>query len=357
MFANSIVDGLAANYGWEITVVTSTAGEKLEKETLPSGVTVYRLPYRFVVSNSPLSLSWPLELKRIISEVNPDVIKINIPVPGLGDLASFAAGGRPVVIYYHFGSMKKGKWLPDSIIWVYESLLLPLSLRRARSLVCGTAYVRDGILRRFRAKTSLIPPGVDTRGFHPAAQRVTDHEVLYVGSLNLTDQHKRFQDLLTACAILRADLPGLRLTAVGGGDGRPTYERMASELGISDLVTFRGRLEGRQLADAYRAAAVLALPSLSEPFGMVMTEAMASGLPVVAVRGGGVSAVVDDTKDGILVPPLNPPALASALREVLTDPRRADAMGRAGRQKTVERYEWSHQVAAMDKILTAAAGG
>ena len=355
MFVASVVEGLIADHGWEVTVVTTTPNGTREKEVLPSGATIYRLPYRFTLSNSPISPGWPRDLKRIIAETNPDVIKINIPVPGLGDMMSVAAGGRPTVVYYHFGSMRKGSLVLDSVIWLYESLLLPISLRRAKFIACGTTYVRDGILRKFRGKTSIIPPGVDSKRFHPAIRRVTNPHVLYVGSLNLSDQHKRFQDLLEACAILRNELPELRLTAVGGGDGLPMYEEMAAKLGITDLVRFRGRLEGDALAQAYREAAVFALPSLAEPFGMVITEAMASGLPVVAVKGGGVPTVVDDNHDGLLVPPLNPRALAEALREILTDPERGDALGQAGRKKVCEQLDWSHQIASINRVLTDAA--
>lgn len=351
-----LAEGLSANHGWEVTVVSTSRSERIQTEILPSGVTVHRLPYKFTLSNSPISAGWYRELKRIITETNPDVININIPVPGLGDLTTLVAGDRPVVIYYHFGSMKKGDRILDSIIWLYESLFLPISLRRAKYIACGTTYVRDGILRGFRKKTSLIPPGVDTRRFHPATRRVTHPNVLYVGSLNLSDQHKRFQDLLEACVILQNEFPELHLSAVGGGDGRAMCEELAAELGISHLVRFRGRLEAEALAEAYRDAAVLAVPSLRETFGMVITEAMASGLPVVAVNGGGVPDVVDDDEDGILVPPRDPQALADALRRILADPERGDVLGQAGRTKVIERFEWSQQIASMNRILVAAAG-
>jgi glycosyltransferase involved in cell wall biosynthesis len=355
IFTLALAEGLTANHGWEVTVVSTAQSKRAQTEVLPSGITVHRLPYRFTLSNSPIATGWYRELRRIIASTDPDVINVNIPVPGLGDLTTLAAGHRPVVIYYHFGSMKKGRLIPDSIIWVYESLLLPQSLRRAQHLACGTSYVRDGILRRFRGKTSLVPPGVDTRRFHPATCRVTVPRVLYVGSLNLSDQHKRFQDLLEACAILRQEVPGLQLSAVGGGDGLRMCREIAAELGIEDLVRFHGRLEGEPLAEAYRDAAVLAVPSLRETFGMVITEGMASGLPVVAVNGGGVPDVVDDDQNGILVPPRDPAALADALRRVLTEPKLGDTLGQAGRTKVVEQLEWAHQIASMNRIFSQAA--
>jgi glycosyltransferase involved in cell wall biosynthesis len=356
MFVVSVAEGLTTDHGWEVTIVTTTSKDHVEIETGPAGVAVYRLPYKFTLSNSPISMSWLRELKRLIKAVDPDVIKINIPVPGLGDMAIQAAGRRPLVIYYHFGSMKKGRPVLDALIWLYESLILPLGLRRANHIVCGSTYVRDGVLSGFGSKTSIIQPGVDTVRFHPAAQRVAKPRVLYVGSLNRSDQHKRFSDLLEACAILRKDLPDLRLCAVGGGDGRGLYEDMAARLGIGDSVRFTGRLSGDSLADAYRDAAVFALPSTREAFGMVVTEAMASGLPIVAVNGGGVTSVLDENKDCLLVPAHNPQALANALKTILTNPDKADAMGRAGRAKVSELLVWKHQIASIDKVLIAAAG-
>jgi glycosyltransferase involved in cell wall biosynthesis len=355
MFVMSMVEGLTADHGWEVTVVTSTPGDKVKIEQTRRGACVYRLPYKMMVSNSPISLDWYRELKRLIDTVDPDVVNINIPVPGLGDIASRAARRRPTVVYYHFGSMKKGHPVLDPVIGAYESLVLPLTLRRAQHIACGTTYVRDGILSRFRDKTSIVPPGVDTVRFHPASRRVIEPRILYVGSLNRSDGHKRFPDLLEACAILRAELPELKLSAVGGGDGQHDYEEVATRLGIADMVQFHGRLEGQALAEAYRDAAVFALPSLRETFGMVITEAMASALPVVAVNGGGVATVVDDNKDGILVPPRDPSAMAIALRSVLTNPERAEDLGRTGREKVLSTMTWKHQIASMNEIFTAAA--
>jgi glycosyltransferase involved in cell wall biosynthesis len=354
MFGLALSRGLAMDHGWDVTIVTTMPGKSVDLEVVPNCIAVYRLPYRFRLSNSPISATWLGELRKIVAAADPDVISINIPVPGLGDIASRAAGDRPIVVYYHFGSMRKGNLLLDPLIWLYESCLLPLCLGKAKYIACGSNYVKDGILRRFRDKTYVIPPGVDTERFRPAAHRVVAPRVLYVGSLNRSDKHKRFPDLLEACRILIDDIPELRLVAVGGGDGRQMYEHMAMEMGIGTAVEFQGRLEGDALADAYRQSAVLAVPSLRETFGMVITEAMASGLPVVAVKGGGVPEVVDDGKDGLLVPPRDPRAIASALKTVLNDPDWATSLGKFGREKVVNNLEWPHQISSMNRLFTAA---
>lgn len=356
MFTMTMAKGLAIDHGWEISIVTTAPTDPLQCEIIPDQITIYRLPYKFKLSNSPISVMWLQEVRRIIEKVDPDVINIHLPVPGLGDIASYVSGNRPVVIYYHFGSMKKGSMLFDPLIWTYETVLLPVSLRKARRIVCGTDYVRNGILRNFKDKTSIITPGVDSARFRPAGRRTAEPRVLYVGSLNQSDGHKRFSDLLEACKILLEDIPDLRLSAVGAGDGRQMYEDLAVRLGIAGSVDFHGRVEGEALAETYRHATVLAVPSVRETFGMVITEAMATGLPVVAVNGGGVPALIDDYRDGLLVPPRNPPALAKALKTILTEPQTASALGRAGRLKACEQLGWSRQISLMNTVLLEAIG-
>lgn len=92
MFTMTMAEGLAMNHGWDISIVTTAPKKGLRNEVIPNRITVYRLPYRFKLSNSPLSLMWLRELRRIIREVDPDVININLPVPGLGDIASYVSG-------------------------------------------------------------------------------------------------------------------------------------------------------------------------------------------------------------------------------------------------------------------------
>jgi glycosyltransferase involved in cell wall biosynthesis len=351
MFTMKMAKGLAEDHGWKVSIATTALNGEPQNEVIPNYLKVYRLPYRFKLSNSPLSASWVWKLRQVIEDAKPDVVNIHIPVPGLGDIASYVSGDRPIVINYHFGSMRKGSLVLDPIIWAYETILLPISLRKAARIVCGTEYVKNGILKKFNNKTSIIHPGVDSGRFYPAKNRAEIPRILYVGSLNRSDKHKRFSDLLEACKILQEDIPNLRLSAVGGGDGREMYENLVAEMGIAGSVDFHGRLEGHALPEAYRSAAVFVLPSLSETFGMVITEAMATGLPVVAVNGGGVPTLVEDGKNGILVPPRDPAAIARALKEILTEPKKASAFGSAGRLKVLERLVWPRQISLMHAVL------
>jgi glycosyltransferase involved in cell wall biosynthesis len=112
---------------------------------------------------------------------------------------------------------------------------------------------------------------------------------------------------------------------------------LAEELGIAGSVTWAGFRD--DVPDVLRLADVLVLASTDEPFGRVVIEGMAAGLPVVATASGGVPEIVVDGETGLLVPPEEPGPMGEAIAEVLTSPASAEAMGEAGRRRAVERFD------------------
>jgi len=132
----------------------------------------------------------------------------------------------------------------------------------------------------------------------------------------------------------------VRLTVIGedwGGVER--LRSLARSLGVEDRIVFRGLLSRDEVVRAYASAEVFVLPSLFEPFGIVLLEAMAAGLPIVASRVGGIVDVVEDGKTGLLVPSGNPEALADALEHLLSDPTLLEKMGDEGRMRAPA-YSW-----------------
>lgn len=121
-----------------------------------------------------------------------------------------------------------------------------------------------------------------------------------------------------------ARLPDEQYTLQIVGDGPPEYEKYLREraraLGVSHRVVFRGAVPPDQVASVYRSSDLFLLPSYEEAFGIVLLEAMAAGVPVVASRVGGIPDVVEDGVSGKLVPPGDPEALARAIWESSADP-------------------------------------
>jgi len=142
---------------------------------------------------------------------------------------------------------------------------------------------------------------------------------------------KNTRTLLRALPHVLSTLSDARLRIVGGGPELPALRRQARRLGLEGRVELVGTLpDAEDVRREYFLADCFCLPSLQEGFGIAFLEAMAAGLPVVAGRAGAVPEVVPDGEAGLLVDARDPQALADALLQVLTDPGRADAMGRAG---------------------------
>src|SRR5207253_6815553 len=131
---------------------------------------------------------------------------------------------------------------------------------------------------------------------------------------------------------------GMKLTIAGDG---PLRERVPGALGF---------VPHDELGPLYDRAAVVAVPSRREGFGVVCAEAMAHGRPVVASAVGGLLDLVVDGETGLLVPPRDPPALRAALDRLLDDPLLRARLGAAGRERIRERFAWDAVLDATVKL-------
>lgn len=147
-------------------------------------------------------------------------------------------------------------------------------------------------------------------------------------------REKRFDVLLDAFARAARGGPA-RLLVVGGGPQESGLRAAAARLGIGGQVAFAGSLEHDRVLDCYAAADLFAFASPTETQGLVVVEAMAAGLPVVAVAAGGVAEVVADGRTGLLADP-DPRALAAAIRRMLDDPGLRSRCAEAGREAAQE---------------------
>ncbi len=166
---------------------------------------------------------------------------------------------------------------------------------------------------------------------------------------------KGYEHLFRAIALLRQRLGAPLVLAVAGtGPLLPAYQAQVRDLGCDDVVRFLGFRA--DLPDLMAAADIFVLPSVAEAFGLVLTEALHLGTPVVATRVGGIPEIVTDGIDGLLVPPADPAALADALAGLLGDERRRKTMAGAGREKVGKRFQFRDMVRSYegfyDELLT-----
>ncbi|MFJ4920885.1 D-inositol-3-phosphate glycosyltransferase [Streptomyces sp. NPDC088725] len=221
-------------------------------------------------------------------------------------------------------------------------------VRAADRLIANTAEEAGELVRFYDAdpaKTAVVHPGVNLDCFSPRDGRAAARERLglpqdaFVPLFAGRIQPLKAPDvLLRAVAVLLEQDPSLRtnlvVPVVGGPSGtglaKPEcLQKLAARLGIADIVRFRPPVGHDKLADWFRAASVLVMPSYNESFGLVAIEAQAAGTPVVAASVGGLPVAVRDGETGFLVPGHEPAAYAQALRRFIDRPELVAGMGAA----------------------------
>ncbi|HCC05387.1 TPA: hypothetical protein DEP58_03745 [Patescibacteria group bacterium] len=340
---------------WNPVVLTTSDGGQDTREEF-AGCMVHRLQYDFQVSNTPFSFQWFLKVRYLLRDVAPDVVNVHMPVPGLGDVTALVLPRAiPLVVTYHGESMKKGSLVADVLVWLYEHVLLRYVLHRARHIICSSDSIRLHFLKSYMHKSTTILPGVDTEVFVPNEKiKNSKPTVLFVAGLGKGDDHKGLKILLRAIKKVRAVIPDVQLVVVGDGTRRSYFEKKVIERGLEEVVQFKGRLHGRALVEEYQKAHLFVLPTKNESFGMVIAEAMATGLPVVSTQVGGVPLLVDTGVTGTLVEVDDTSALTAEIISFLRDPEKSTAFGIAGRKKVEEGFSWVQRAKAYATVFTEA---
>jgi len=226
--------------------------------------------------------------------------------------------GRPFVVQLWGTDVELGRRAP----WLARRIL-----RRARLTLCASNALADAARELGAGEVRVIGSGVDMPP--TVGEEATPPEVLYAGRLSA---EKGILDLLAA-----AD-DGMKLTIAGDG---PLRERVPGALGF---------VPHDELGPLYDRAAVVAVPSRREGFGVACAEAMAHGRPVVASAVGGLLDLVVDEETGLLVPPGDVGALREALRRLLADEELRARLGANARRRAEETLSWER---VTDRTLAA----
>jgi glycosyltransferase involved in cell wall biosynthesis len=228
-------------------------------------------------------------------------------------------------------------------------------LAEAAAVVTTSAWTRRrlGELYALPAdRVHVAEPGVDAAPLAPGT--AAGDSLLCVGALTPDKGHAVMLDALAMARDLswRCACVGSLVRDAAFADG---MRRRARDRGLGDRVGFRGACTGQELDRAYAAADLLVLPSHAETYGMVVTEALSRGLPVLATEVGGVNEALgygeDGARPGLLVAPGDPAALGAALRAWLEDAELRDRLRVAARGRRAKLRPWAATASAVADVL------
>lgn len=325
--------------------------ENLARDGAPTKI--QRQPLYLIVAASYILLgSW--QLFWVCRKERPDLLQIHWPFPhGLMALPASILLGIPMVFSFHGAELllvHKFGFVADILRW-----LLPM----VKGVTANSSFTLGLIRKLYSGPVTVIPYGLTIEAKPPKTRQPGEvPKLLFAGRLI---ERKGLKYLLEALPLVLAEQP-VRLRVVGKGDYEQEIKAQCSEMGLDAVVDFLGFVSKEELADEYASCDIFVLPAIvdskgdTEGLGIVMIEALAHEKPVVASAVGGIGDVILSGTTGLLVPEKDPYALAQAILTLLSDPNRAEQMGRKGLQDVQARFNWSRIIPMWQKVFAAALG-
>ncbi|MCA1587565.1 MAG: glycosyltransferase family 4 protein [Chloroflexi bacterium] len=320
--------------GHEVWIITSKYGRERESEgdVIRLG-TGWAAPANGSVGRVTLGLRFKHQARELLEAHRFDLLHFHEPfVPFLSPTILDQSDTVNVATFHAFGGFSPSYWIGSKVTRHLAAKL------HGRIAVSGAAMHFSN--RYFPGEYRIIPNGVELDRFTGAQpfEELRDGtlNILFVGRL---EERKGLSHLIKAYHRLRKRHVDARLIVVGAGRKLREYRRFVGLRGIRD-VEFVGRVSDEEKVRYFASADIFVAPNTGqESFGIVLLEAMAAGVPIVASDIHGFKRVVERNVQGLLVEPKNPRALAAALYRLANDPELRHEMGEAGRVRAPE-YSW-----------------
>lgn len=234
----------------------------------------------------------------------------------------------------------------------YPPFMQGIVARRLDRVITDSESSAQEIRRIFKVppdKMRTVYLGVDTDVFRKLdGHKQEPNSLIMVGRTE--DRKKGIIYLLQALRLLKGDGIRPKLTIVDQVNSGSLALELIKKYGLQDMVSFTGRLTTEELVSHYSAAEVAITPSVYEGFGLPAAEAMACEVPVIATTAGALPEVVSQGETGILVPPQDPYALASAIKRFLEDESMRRRMGGEGRRWVEKHFSWPEATRKMLQV-------
>jgi glycosyltransferase involved in cell wall biosynthesis len=335
--------------GVDSSVIAVSQVYHAQKSPIPSAPADWlrypQLPGTFgLASSGPLLYARLLHRIRKLHETKPiDVIHAHGAMP-CGSAAELLSRRLriPFVVTVH-GLDAFNSCAGDGVPAIWRRKVSQEVYAAAKTVICISGKVQENLKAgAAHARSRVVYNSVDPDLFSPGRDREhqIDPEILVVGTLLESKGHAL---VLRAIGKLKASYPAIQCRIVGEGPHRARFEALARELGIEQSVQFVGRQSRQEVASAMRRCSAFVLPSNNEGLGCVYLEAMACGKPVIGCRGQGIDEVIQDGKNGWLIPADGLDELVQRLSTLLASPELCVRVGAAARQTILNQFTLSHQ--------------
>lgn len=318
--------------GHEVSVLCHRAtplrpGDTRQKD----GVTTIRCATLCTPAFAPFAPAFPIRLRTVVKDTRPEVIHLHMPNPAVLFHAFFPED-IPLVIHWHADADGSSSRLVRALYPLYRMFEQRCLATASHVIATSPPYLdSSSSLTAWREKCTVVPLGLNPDRYPEESIATPERPlVLAVGRFTF---YKGFQYLVRAAA----QVNGADFVIVGGGPKKPRIEREIARLGLSGRVRLTGYVADAELCRLLQQATLFCLPSIDrgEAFGVTLLEAMRYGLPLVstAIPGSGTGWVNQNGETGRVVPPANSDALASAIKELLEDDKKARLFGATARNR------------------------
>ncbi len=357
-------------YGFTVVRLSSSKmhlyPDQINKVPEKKDILGVKMPQLVYKNGLHVSFAPYFEIKRVLDEFNPDIIHNQTPGPVALAILRYARR-------HNIALVSTDHAYPDNLtqqVKIPELAKKPINaamnayfvsfLKRSDYATVPTEQVLTDCIpqnsRRFKVPIEALSNGIDLSRFAKGRANSEIYArydinpkkptVLYVGRV---DPEKSLDILLKAYIKAHAELPDSQLVIVGDGTMRPKLEKIADDAGISDSVVFTGRVIGGDLPQLYRTGTMFCITSKTETQSIVLLEAMATGLPAVAVKAGAVPELVHNGENGYLCEADDIDEVANGMISILKDKEKQAKMSKKSLE-IVAKHDISHTLTRIEEI-------
>ncbi|MBX3053753.1 MAG: glycosyltransferase [Caldilineaceae bacterium] len=348
-----LAEGMAAR-GHDVSVLVTNTDRRDLSETV-SGVGVVKVSRHFNISSAPIGLGMAGQLRRMGRDA--DVVHLHAPYPP-GELARLlVAAGRRTVITWHSDIVKQA-----GLLRFYAPFLRAALHRADKILVASPPYVQSSaflrpVSERSPEKIAVVPFGIDLSRYVENAELLAKVKTIRArygpGPLVLFVGRMRYYKGLHVLVQAMAQVENARCLIVGVGPLEAEIRAQVTGLGLTERVLFAGEVDDADLPAYYQAADIFCLPSVhrSEALGIVLLEAMASGLPLISTElGTGTSWVNQHEVTGLVVSPEDPDALAGAINRLARNEDERRSFAQAAHARAADEFDVAQMLTRIEAI-------